>query len=194
MQDIAEKGAQFAENAYEDLQSKFNHSITRRIPLIFYSTHAHFQQTNITPGFIPEGVGGFFEFLKGRVVIPNNGNLNQFRKVIWHELVHVYMHSKVGRVLKNSGLSNSAVYPPLWFTEGLAEFWSTKWDGQAEMILKDAVLHNYIMPVSELWKIRGTYMMYKVGQAVLLYVAERYGEDKVLLLMENLWKYNSFEE
>ncbi len=151
MQDIAEKGAQFAENAYDALQTNFNHSITQRIPLIFYSTHAHFQQTNITPGFIPEGVGGFFEFLKGRVVIPNNGSLNQFRKVIWHELVHVYMHSKVGRVLKNTGRTNNAVYPPLWYTEGLAEFWSTKWDGQAEMILKDAVLHNYMIPVSRVY-------------------------------------------
>jgi len=194
MQDIAEKGAQFAENAYEALQTNFNHSITQRIPLIFYSTHAHFQQTNITPGFIPEGVGGFFEFLKGRVVIPNNGNLNQFRKVIWHELVHVYMHSKVGRVLKNTGRINNAVYPPLWFTEGLAELWSTKWDSQAEMILKDAVLHNYMIPVADLWRISGTYMMYKVGQAVLLYISEKYGEEKVLLLMENLWKYNSFKE
>jgi hypothetical protein len=64
MQDIAEKGAQFAENAYFTIQSKFNHTVNRRIPLIFYSTHAHFQQTNITPGFIPEGVGGFFEFPK----------------------------------------------------------------------------------------------------------------------------------
>jgi len=194
MQDIAEKGAQFAENAYFGIQSKFNHTITRRIPLIFYSTHAHFQQTNITPGFIPEGVGGFFEFLKGRVVIPNNGNLNQFRKVIWHELVHVFMHSKVAGILRNSGRMGNAVFPPLWFTEGLAEYWSSKWDGQAEMVLKDAVLNNYMIPLEDIWRISGTFTMYKVGQAILEYIAETYGEDKILLLMENIWKHNSFEE
>ena len=193
MQDIAEKGAQFAEDAYFHLQSKFNHSITRRIPLIFYSTHAHFQQTNITPGFIPEGVGGFFEFLKGRVVIPNTGNLNLFRKVIWHELVHVFMHSKVSRILMNNGKIANGVYPPLWFTEGLAEFWSSEWDSQAEMVLKDAVLHNYMIPMEEIWRISGTFIMYKVGQAVLEYIKQTYGEDKILLLMENIWKYNSFE-
>ena len=194
MQDIAEKGAQFAEDAYYSIQSKFNHTITRRIPLIFYSTHAHFQQTNITPGFIPEGVGGFFEFLKGRVVIPNTGNLNQFRKVITHELIHVFMHSKVAGILRNNDRMSSAVFPPLWYTEGLAEYWSSEWDGQAEMVLKDAVLHNYMISVEDLWKIRGTYMMYKVGQAVLEYIADTYGEDKILLLMENIWKHNSFEE
>jgi hypothetical protein len=194
MQDMAEKGAQFAENAFFAIQSKFNHTVTRRIPLIFYSTHAHFQQTNITPGFIPEGVGGFFEFLKGRVVIPNNGNLNQFRKVIWHELVHVFMHSKVASVLRNSGKMGTAVYPPLWFTEGLAEYWSSKWDGQAEMVLKDAVLNNYMIPLEDIWRISGTYTMYKVGQAIMEYISEKYGEDKILLLMENIWKYSTFEE
>jgi hypothetical protein len=193
MQEVAEKGAQFAEEAYHSIQSKFNHTVLNRIPLIFYSTHSHFQQTNVTPGFIPEGVGGFFEFLKGRVVIPNTGNLNQFRKVIWHELVHVFMHSKVARVLKNNGRITSAVFPPLWFTEGLAEYWSSTWDGQAEMILKDAVLHNYMISVEDLWKISGSYMMYKVGQAVMEYIAEVYGEEKVLLLMENIWKHDSFE-
>ena len=73
MEDIAEKGAFYAEESYLFLETKFNHTVTRRIPLIFYSTHQHFQQTNVTPGFLPEGVGGFFEFIKGRVVIPNTG-------------------------------------------------------------------------------------------------------------------------
>ena len=194
MQDIAEKGAQFAEDAYQVLQTKFNNTVNRRIPLIFYSTHMHFQQTNITPGFIPEGVGGFFEFLKGRVVIPNNGSTNQFRKVIWHELVHVFMHSKIARVHRDHGRFNSAIYPPLWFTEGLAEHWSTKWDSQAEMVLKDAVLNNYMTSLQNIWSIHGTFTMYKVGQHILNYIAEKYGDDKVLLLMENLWKHDTFQE
>jgi WD40 repeat protein len=193
MEDVAEKGAYFAEESYEILQTKFNHTINRRVPLIFYSSHLHFQQTNITPGFIPEGVGGFFEFLKGRVVIPSNGNLNQFKKVIRHELVHVFMHSKVDRVLKNKGKLDGA-YPPLWFTEGLAEVWSSKWDSQAEMILKNAVLHNYMVPLDQMYRINGTYMMYKVGQNVLEYIKSNYGEDKLLLLMENLWKHSRFED
>jgi len=94
METLAEYGAAFAERSFQQLENKFNYTVTRRIPLIFYSSHLHFQQTNVTPGFIPEGVGGFFEFLKGRVVIPSNGSLNLFRKVIQHELVHVFMHHK----------------------------------------------------------------------------------------------------
>lgn len=193
MEDVAEKGAYFAEESYQILQTKFNHTINRRVPLIFYSSHLHFQQTNITPGFIPEGVGGFFEFLKGRVVIPSNGNLNQFKKVIRHELVHVFMHAKVDRVSKNKGRLDE-LYPPLWFIEGLAEKWSSEWDSQAEMVIKDAVLHNYIVSLSQIGRIYGTYMMYKVGQNILEYISKKYGEDKILLIMENLWKHSRFED
>ena len=99
MKELAERGAFFAEESYKLLEVKFNHTLNKRVPLIFYSSHLHFQQTNTTRGFIPEGVGGFFEFLKGRVVIPSDGSTAQFRHVIRHELVHVFMHSKISRVL-----------------------------------------------------------------------------------------------
>lgn len=193
MQDLAEKGAFEAEKAYEKYSKNFNHVIKRKIPLIFYSTHVHFQQTNITPGFIPEGVGGFFEFLKGRVVIPGNGNVNQFLKVIRHELVHVFMHDMLNRLHREHG-SISNIRPPLWYTEGLAEFYSNKWDYNGEMIMKDAVLNNYLPLIDQLFQISGSYMMYKVGENILRFIANTYGEEKVMLLLANVWKYPKFSD
>ena len=194
MKEIAEIGARFAEDSYEYLETKFNYSINRRIPLIFYSTHLFFQQTNITPGFIPEGVGGFFEFIKGRVVLPSNGDLRQFKRVIQHELVHVFMHGKINNVYATHNQLDGA-YPPLWFVEGLAEFWSgAKWDAKAEMVLKDAVLNNYVVGLVEMQRITGTFTMYKIGQDIIHYIADTYGEDKLLKLLEVLWKYNYFEQ
>src|SRR5574342_161695 len=38
MRDLAERGAFFAEEAYKELEVKFNHSLTSRTPLIFYSS------------------------------------------------------------------------------------------------------------------------------------------------------------
>ncbi len=193
MEDLAERGAFYAEESYAILENKFNFSINRRIPLIFYSSHLHFQQTNVIPNHIPEGVGGFFEFLKGRVVIPSNGNLNHWKKVIRHELVHVFMHAKVYFANKEHGRIDGT-YPPLWFTEGLAELWSSEWDSQTEMIIRDAVLNNYIVPLSQIYAIHGTFTMYKQGQAILEYISDKYGPEKVLLLMENIWKYNKFSD
>jgi len=193
MKDLAERGAFIAEESYRVLEQKFSHNVLNRIPLIFYSSHLHFEQTNTTPGFIPEGVGGFFEFLKGRVVIPYDGSMWDFRHVIRHELVHVFMHSKINRVLLDHRMAQDHL-PPLWFVEGLAEFWSTEWDMQAEMVIRDAVVTGYLVPLSDMDEIFGTFLMYKEGQNVLQFIAERYGKEKILLLMENFWKSGSFDE
>ena len=122
MEFIAQIGAEYAEEMYLELKVRMNHIVTRRIPLIFYNTSNDFQQTNTTPGLIPEGVGGFFEFLKGRVVLPSTGSLHDFRHVIRHELVHVFMTNKVYRILKDHRIPTDRL-PPLWFVEGLAEFY-----------------------------------------------------------------------
>jgi hypothetical protein len=193
MKDLAERGAAFAEEAYDHLEVKFNHTLGGRVPLIFYSSHLHFQQTNTTGGFIPEGIGGFFEFLKGRVVIPADGSMAQFRHVIRHELVHVFMHSKVTRVLTDHRKPQDR-YPPLWFVEGLAEYWSTTWDSQAEMVMRDAVVSDIVVGLDDMDRIYGSFLMYKEGQNALAYLGKTYGEEKVLLLMENYWKDASFSE
>ena len=191
MRELAEIGAAAAEESYNFLEKKFNHSIDRRIPLIFYSNHIHFQQTNTTPAILPEGVGGFFEFIKGRVVIPANGSIPEFKRVIRHELVHVFTHSLHYRILKDHRRTHFPALP-LWFVEGIAEYWSIGWDEQAEMFIKDAVLHNYLVPLSSMYQIYGTFLMYKEGQAILKYISEKYGEEKIIQLIRNAWKEEHF--
>ena len=186
MQELAEIGAAYAEETYLYLENKFNHNIQQHIPLIFYATHAHFQETNTIPYMVPEGVGGFFEFIKGRVVIPANGSISQFKHVIRHELIHVFTHSKENRILKDhKQLNNPGL--PLWFVEGIAEYWSEGWDSQAEMFMRDAILSDYIFPLTRMYQIYGSVLMYKEGQGVLKYIAETYGDEKLLQLIDNIW-------
>ena len=193
MEELALIGAQAAEESYKILQNKYNHTLNHQVPLIFYSSHLYFQQTNVIPNMLPEGVGGFFEFFKGRVVIPSDGSISNFKRVIRHELNHVFMHSKLLRVQKNHRIMNPR-FPPLWFSEGLAEFWAAKPNTQAEMVIRDAVLNNYLVPVDRLFTISGTFLMYKEGENLLAFISERYGEEKILLILENYWVHPKFSE
>ena len=193
MQAIAEHGAAFAEESYAELQNRFNFSVTRRIPIVFYSSHLHFKQTNITDGFIPDGVGGFYEFLKGRVVIPANGNLHRFRRVVRHEIVHVFTMHKLARVYRDYRIPFEGL-PPLWFTEGLAEYWSGPRDYQHEMIMRDALFANYLVPLENMYRINGSFVMYKEGEALCHFIAENYGEEKLLSLIENSWMDRDFRK
>ncbi len=194
MKELAEMGAFFAEESYRLLENKFNHTVNRKIPLILYSSHLHFQQTNTTPYFMPEGVGGFYESLKGRVVIPNTGNVEEFRRVIRHELTHVFMYSKLYWVQKNLNKTR-IVQPPLWFTEGLAEVWSSpEQDSQSRMVIADQVLEGTLVPLTSIYAIRGSYLMYKEGESLLRYINRIYGDEKLLMILENFYRGKTFED
>ena len=192
-EDLAAIGAQEAEDHYEVLETRFELSLNHRVPLIFYATNLHFKQTNTTPGFIPDGVGGFFEFLKGRVVIPADGDLGRFTRVIRHELVHVFTFNKIARVLRDHRRPTDQ-FLPLWFTEGIAEYWSGDRDYNHEMILRDAVASNFLVPLHDMDRIRGSYVMYKEGEAFCHFVSETYGEERLLDLIDEAWRDLDFND
>ena len=191
--EVAQTAARIAEDTYPGLAARFNQEISRKIPLIIYSSPGYFSQTNVVPGVLPESVGGFTEFLKGRVVVPFHGSYFDFEHVIVHELVHVFTIAKLEEVMRRQGTIRFSG-PPLWFTEGLAEYWSEDWDTEADMIIKDMVLRGDILPITEFWQVYGSYFMYKLGQSVCKFVSEEFGPDKLLLLFENWPKGRNFDE
>jgi Tol biopolymer transport system component len=191
--EIAETAAKLAEDSYSYLQEKFNHTVDKKIPFIVYSSPVFFEQTNIIPGLLPENVAGFTEFFKQRVVIPFNGSFADFSHVVRHEIVHVFMMEKISYVARMHRRNNPAA-PPLWFTEGIAEYWSEGWDSEADMFIRDMAMSGRIISMDNIYSISGTFLMYKVGQSILNYLGETYGDEMLAELFDNWWKGNSFSK
>ena len=187
-EDIARIAAQILEDSYRDLEIKFNHSLWDTVPLVVYGSHIHFQQTNILQTIIPEGVGGFFEHRKGRVVIPYLGDLSSFRNVLTHELAHVFTFSKLMTPVRMKLINNPPTIPH-WFTEGLAEWWSIGWDTKAEMVIRDRLVNGTLVPLSEV----SGFLSYKEGQAFLRWYEKKYGIEKIRKIMEDYWVYQTFQ-
>lgn len=190
---LARMAAASAEESYRHLADKFNIELTRTTPVIVYSSPNFFTQTNVIPQLLPENVGGFTEFFKGRVVLPFDGSYHDFDRVLRHELVHVFTYAKLSRVSKDH--KKVRVHsPPLWFTEGIAEYWSGDWTPSENMIISDAVLSGLEFNENNIFSISGTYLMYKLGESLCAYMARTYGEEKLLMIFENWWKAMSFRE
>jgi hypothetical protein len=190
---LAEIAAAGAERSYRMLEGKFNLPLVERVPLIVYSSPNYFDQTNVISQLLPENVGGFTEFFKGRVVVPFDGSYYDFDRVLRHELVHVFTYAKISRIGKDHKKLKLAS-PPLWFTEGIAEYWSSGWEPSEDMIASDLVLAGVTFDENTIYSITGTYLMYKLGESLLAYMSETYGEDKILMLFENWWKEGTFRE
>ena len=114
-----------------------SHHVGHRIPLIIYASHTDFEQTNVLPFVPPEGLLGVTEFLKRarRAAVQR-----QLRRFPAHHppragaRVPAEPHRPGPHALSpRSGTSRF----PLWWTEGLAEFWSAGEDTRDEMVLRD---------------------------------------------------------
>src|SRR6266566_508586 len=160
----------YAEASYDTLERRFNHAVTRRIPLIVYASHSDFEQTNILPFIPPEGLLGVTEFLKRRVALPFRGSYAEFRHTIRHELVHVFQLSLTTEVFNRYPRMRQAGLP-LWWTEGLAEYFSAGEDSRDEMVLRDMTVTGQLPSLRDLTYAYGG-LVYPVGGSLHRYLAE----------------------
>lgn len=184
----------YAEAAVQDLAARFQHHPFERIPLIVYASHQHFEQTNVYPGLIPEGVLGFTEYLKGRVSLPFRGDYAQFQRTLRHELIHAFQLSKLAetRDLAPRHRRRSPQHVQ-WWTEGLAEFWSGEATTQGSMFVRDMVLNGRIPSIRDFTYAQG-YAAYPLGAELHRYLTDRFGEGYIVELYENYWRHPTFEE
>ena len=174
---LAKFAADVLEDAYLKVKDELRYDLSNRVPVILYNSHNDFQQTNVIPYLIEEGVGGFTETFKNRIVVPFTGSYEDFRHVLHHELTHAVTFDMLYGNVFGSLLSRQYLFQlPLWFAEGYAEYSSRGgWDIQADMILRDATINGYLVPLD----LAGGYLVYKEGQSAIGYIVEKYGEEKL---------------
>lgn len=183
-----------AEETFRFLVQKFQHHPFERIPLIVYASHQHFEQTNVFPGFIPEGVLGFTEYQKRRIALPFRGDYAQFRHTLRHELVHAFQLSKLAEVAELHPGGNAASPQHVhWWTEGLAEFWSSTQTTEDDMYIRDMVLGGRVPTIPEFSRQR-SFAAYPLGADLHRFLARRFGEGYIVELYEQHWKYDAFDE
>jgi WD40 repeat protein len=192
-QELAEYVADFTESVSSEYEEAFGHTFEQKIPFILYSSHHDFKQTNIIDFMISEYVGGFTELIRGRVALPHTGSWTQLREVTRHELVHAFMNDKLTHVMSEKRRYNYAPMP-LWFTEGLAEYIAMPEAGtEARMFMRDFIVNDNLVDIQNLWRIRGTFLMYKEGESLVRYIATRFGDDALMQIIENWWISDRFD-
>ncbi len=188
-EEVAQRAAAFIEESYRYLVEQFRHVPTRTLPYVLYSSYQEFLQTNIFP--IQEGVLGVTGRRDLKLVLPYFGDHRTFQHISTHEMVHQFTIQKARDVVEKHGLTGDPLdRMPLWYIEGIAEYYSLQGlDPETEMLTRDLLLNpdprrGYVMldffedrPFSGLWT-------YKVGQARVAFLEEVYGEGTVQEVLE----------
>jgi hypothetical protein len=165
----AREMGRLAERWYTRLSTLLGHQLTSRQPIVLYSSHPDFEQTNVIEGELDEATGGVTESARRRVVLPMAASLADSDHVLGHELVHAFQYDILGQNVE--GL-------PLWFIEGMAEYLSLgPRDAQTAMWLRDAALQGRLPKITDLDDPR--YFPYRFGHAFWAYIGGLRGDAVV---------------
>ena len=165
----AQIAGRLAERWYTRLAKVFDHTLRGRQPLVLYTSHRRFEQTNVHGGLIDESTGGFTDSRKRRIVLPFAATLAETDHVLGHEIVHAFQFDIADQ-------SRSTLAVPLWFVEGMAEYLTLgPDDAQTAMWMRDAVRSDRLPAIKDLSSPR--YFPYRWGAAVWTHLVEQYGEE-----------------
>jgi Tol biopolymer transport system component len=177
-EDVTRQAARMAERWYARYSQLLDHAFTHRQPIVLYASHPEFAQTNVNPGAISEGTGGFTERLRSRIVLPFAPGLGETDHVLGHELAHAFQIDIAKHTHQN------AFELPGWFIEGMAEYLSLgPSNAFTNMWLGDAKLHRRLPTVEQLESPR--YFPYRYGHAFWSFLGQRFGDEVVGKLLRS---------
>lgn len=181
---LAQFTAETVESSLKQLNQDFDDQLTDRIPVIIYDSHSDFSQTNVVRLPVDaQGIGGVTDKFKNRMTQPFMGDYADFRRTLQHELLHAYINDVYyGGSVQSIMRNNIQLQFPLWFEEGLAEYLAQGWDTQTDLYMRDAVLNNYLPPITQL----GGFFSYRGGQAFWYYISDQYGRPKITEILQRI--------
>ncbi|MFY0569559.1 tolB protein precursor protein [Archangium lansingense] len=188
---VAQYAAPQLEEAYRYLVDRFQFVPTQTFPYILYSSYQEFLQTNVFA--VSEGTLGVTSTQGNlELALPYLGDHRLFGEISSHEMAHQFTIQKVRFLAEQAKVAGDPLNAiPLWFIEGLAEFYAKGGlDPEGEMMVRDLLINPDLMrgyafldfwspgPYGFLW-------IYKVGQARCQFLEETYGKGFIQKVIDN---------
>lgn len=167
-----ERVTSYAESAYQQVSSDLKHDLAFKVPLVLYKTQSEFQQQNIEPGELPEGVLAFAEPYRDRMVLPIDEPSDALYRLITHELTHIFEFDIIPRSLLRRGL-------PLWVDEGLSDYMTGYWQPFDLMSVRDAAIADIVPSMSDFQGVQFAdgRLPYNLGHAAFEFIESRWGKE-----------------
>ncbi|HKT09553.1 MAG TPA: hypothetical protein VJR24_16755 [Gemmatimonadaceae bacterium] len=179
--EAAMDAARLAERAYARLSRVLSHEFREKKPIMVFASRSDFGQNNVT-GDLGEGTGGVTEPLRDRMLLPFTGDYRSFEHVLTHEMVHEFQFDifQHGHGAGAAIPSLTAVDPPLWFMEGMAEYLSIGPDDpHTATVIRDAALNDNLPSMRLMTERPDLYFPYRYGESFWAYVGQRWGDDVI---------------
>ena len=171
------------ERWYNRFKLIFQRPLPDNQPILLYTNHADFQQTNAINELLTQEIGGVTEGFMNRIVLPLTGVYSENNHVLGHELAHAFHYD----IMKssNAGITGGNQIP-LWCIEGMSEYLTIgTFAPLTSMWMRDAVLFDDIPSIEMMGK-NPSYFPYRYGHALWAFIAGNFGDDIIIPLFESV--------
>jgi hypothetical protein len=182
-------------SAVQDLSRIFSYTPSREFSYILFTSQREFRQANVFD--ISEGVQGITSTQEATMAIPYWGEAQTFDHVSAHEMVHQFQVQKINDLAGEFAPERMTGFP-LWFIEGMAEYYSLHGtmrgvDPESLVYLRDLLLNpdpkrDYSVPKFFEEGPLNFIFVYKIGQAKLAFLESYFGPGTAQRILSHVAK------
>lgn len=163
-----------------EMEQAIGYQAQDALKFIVFNRLSDFKQSNI--GYLDESseasynTGGVTRFIDNKVFLYFEGDYVAFERQIRRGMASVLLTQAISGAKVSTQYKNSYLMDlPLWFTEGLASYFSEPWNEQYDERIQQAILRNDYRYLSDVYGEDAAF----AGHAFWYFIAQQYGTDAV---------------
>jgi hypothetical protein len=179
-----ERVAGYAESAYQTVSADLKHDLPFKVPLIIFKTYVDFEQENVIPGAVREGVAAFAEPTRNRMLLPLDEPPDLLYRTITHELTHIFEFDIIPQALIGRD-------DPLWINEGLSDYETGYWTPLDLATVRDAAVADIVPRMTKMQgygDFSNPRLVYNLGHAAFEFMEARWGKEGIRQFLFSLRK------
>ena len=179
-----ERVAGYAESAYQTVSADLKHDLSFKVPLIIFKTYVDFEQENVIPGAVREGVAAFAEPTRNRMLLPLDEPPDLLYRTITHELTHIFEFDIIPQALIGRD-------DPLWINEGLSDYMTGYWTPLDLATVRDAAVADIVPKMTKMQgygDFSNPRLVYNLGHAAFEFMEARWGKEGIRQFLFSLRK------
>ncbi len=174
--DIAEYTANYAAKKLKETEDFFDYTLEKRLIFVIHNNMGEYKQSNIglvTSGQDDYNTGGYNRIIKNKVMLYYEGNHEAYDKQISESIANVLVNEILYNAdVKDRVSSSSLINMPDWYLKGLIKYVGSRWDFNAENIVKDGIMSGKYKKISHLEDEDAEL----AGQSFWRFIGKQYGD------------------
>lgn len=176
--EAAMRTAEIANQSIGEIETFFEHQLSKRIVFVIYQNLSDFRQSNIglDTGDDQYNIGGVIKVIDNIAFIYIEEDITKLREQIRAAIANIILNEMLyGSNIRNKIANNTLISMPEWYIKGLVAFVSKEWSAEEENQTKNALNSGQFKHFNQLTEENAAI----AGHSIWNYIEKTYGKQVI---------------